>query len=99
MAYALVDIEALENAQRPSRLQLATIDNHTLVKLGFLNSSDEVERMWVKVNRIDEDQFEGVLINLPSLIDGLNEKDTVNFQTNNIIGIMNPRMTYECECS
>lgn len=97
MAYALLDIKTLENAQRPSELQLATIDNHTLVKLGF-QVDDTIERMWVRVNKINEDQFEGVLINYPSAIDDLHEKDVVLFQTKNIIGIMNPRMTYECQC-
>lgn len=97
MAYALLDIETLDNAQRPSELQLATIDNHTLVKLGFQNGT-ELERMWVRVEKVNNGQFEGVLINYPSTIDGLNERDTVAFQTKNIIGIMNPRMTYECKC-
>ncbi|MFD1672683.1 DUF2314 domain-containing protein [Agrilactobacillus yilanensis] len=98
MAYALLNIETLENVQRPSQLQLATIDNHTLVKLGFKNGDTILERMWVRVDKIEDDQFTGVLINCPSQVADLSENDTVTFQKNNIIGIMNPRMTYECKC-
>ncbi|MCD2256918.1 DUF2314 domain-containing protein [Agrilactobacillus fermenti] len=100
MAYTLLNRTTLEKADHPSELQLATIDDKmTMVKLGFKAADGSLERMWVKVEAINGDQYRGKLINIPDRIEGLSEGDELNFTKDNIIAINNPQITYECKCA
>lgn len=63
--------------------ELKTGDN---VKLLFVENG-ESERMWVTITAIDSNNFEGVLNNIPYLLETISDGDKVLFKSENILGI------------
>lgn len=81
-----------ETFEIPSEDEILDIRIGYYVKLIFipLSGITNSEKMWVKVDKINEGHFKGTLSNTPFSIASLNFGDVIEFNSSNIISIIIP---------
>lgn len=75
----------------PSKKEIESLKVNDLVKLIFVEENDNPEtmpeRMWVKIIKINKDNFIGILDNNPYYIESVKYGDEIVFKIENIIDI------------
>ncbi|MEI0488440.1 DUF2314 domain-containing protein [Brachyspira pulli] len=75
----------------PSQKEIESLKVNDLVKLIFVEENDNPEtmpeRMWVKIIKINKDNFIGILDNYPYYIESVKYGDEIVFKIENIIDI------------
>ncbi len=75
----------------PSKKEIESLKVNDLVKLIFVEENDNPEtmpeRMWVKIIKINKDNFIGILDNDPYYIESVKYGDEIVFKIENIIDI------------
>lgn len=71
----------------PTKEEISQIKKGNLVKLAFVDNDDNLERMWVKVLKIDNSFYSGLLDNEPHYIENLELGKEIYFHKNNIYDI------------
>ncbi|MEI0563965.1 DUF2314 domain-containing protein [Brachyspira pulli] len=75
----------------PSKKEIESLKVNDLVKLIFVEENDNPEtmpeRMWVKIIKINKDNFIGILDNYPYYIESVKYGDEIVFKIENIIDI------------
>ena len=76
----------------PSKKEIESLKVNDLVKLIFVEENDNPEtmpeRMWVKIMKINKDNFIGILDNYPYYIESVKYGDEIVFKIENIIDIL-----------
>lgn len=76
----------------PTKQEILRLKINDYVKVGFIHSKkneDEFsERMWIKIDKINNDDFEGLLYNDPVICKDLEFEDRICFETKNILDII-----------